>query len=398
MVGRMLPLARAVASAGHTVDVLTLAGSHKSERSESSSLERWGEQLPRVRVSLVGPALRATDTMHPSLVETLARLRKGRAALAEALEQERPDIVVLAKPQLQNAPPTLAFAARTRVPLVLDADDLEAEASRLPALARWHARTLERRAAGAAALITACSPFLVEHFRRLNPAARIELLPTGISIPPSVSPARLRERLGIPTDATIILYVGSLSLSSGHRVDLLINAWSRLSLDQGRNAHLVIAGSGMDEEALRERVARDAALKRRVHFLGRFTPPEDLALAREADLLVDPVDRSRTNEAKSSHRTMLALATGTPIVAGNVGIRPFLLPSSLHELSLYDPYAPDSLTRALARGLEPTVRERFQRETAGCIQQWAWPTLGAQFTRLLETAASTSPSTSSGSG
>ncbi len=405
MVGRILPLARAVQRAGHEVALYTLSG-NGAQPQGSTMGDHW--------VWVAGPNRRPDGEAIPSPLGTIRRWRAGLAGLRRALADEHPDIVVLAKPQLQNTGPALELAARTGAPLVLDADDLEAEASRLPSLLRVYASTLETRAARAAALITACSPFLVDHYRRLtadSPSAetsgdgrrptsevppRVELLPTGITVPADIPPAPLRPRLGLPADARIILYVGSLSIASGHRLDLLLAAFQQLMMQNSeRETHLVFAGSGLDEAWLRAHAARlqtpDPRLPTRIHFLGRFSPPEDFALAQEADLLVDPVDASRTNRAKSSHRVMLALATGKPIVAGNVGLRPFLLPPSVHGDCLYDPTDSASFTAALRRGLAPECAERFRRETEGRISQWTWETLGTRFVQLIESLKTMGP-------
>lgn len=373
-VGRVLPLARAMVAAGHDTTLLTLSG-----RVDPPYEEETGDAGVRMRA--VGPAVRATRVPNPGVVDTLRRLRRGRAALASALAREPADLLVLAKPHFQNTGPVLRAAAMRQIPLVLDVDDRETHASRLPFFARWYAEELERRAARAAALVTTASPALVEHLRRHAPATRIELLPTGITVPADVPPARLREKLRLPPAESLILYVGSLAISSGHRVDLLIDSLAQLP-PAAAPAHLVLAGDGIDAPRLKARAARTPVAER-IHFLGHFTPPADLALAREVDLLIDPVDRTPTNEAKSSHRVLLALATGTPVIAGDIGMRRFLLPAALHADCLYDPRQDGALTAALARGLDPSFRERFQRQTKGRIDQWTWDTLGPRFVSLL---------------
>lgn len=406
MVGRILPLARAVRAAGHEVVLYTLSGTD-TRHQVTTPVDTW--------FRTVGPNIRPTDDTAPSPFHSLLRWRSGMSGLRRALATEEPDVVVLTKPQLQNTAPALELAQRTGAPLVVDTDDLEAEASRLPWPFRAHAATLEARAARAASLITACSPYLVEYYRALvqqqtsevrerhtSEVCRVEMLPTGIDVPAHVSPANLRQRLCLPADAKIILYVGSLSLASGHRVDTLIWAFvelvrssvpdtegiasprPRAGLAMTSQLHLVIAGSGLDETKLQRLTTLDSRLATRVHFLGRFSPPEDLALAHEADLLVDPVDSSPVSQAKSSHRLLLALATGTPIVAGAVGMRPFLLPTRLHDLCLYDAKDPHALPSALARGLASPMRTRFAETTRGCVQRYTWVTLGARFARLLE--------------
>lgn len=373
-VGRVLPLARATAAAGHEVILLTLSG-----RTEPPYAEEAKDAGVHIRA--VGPAVRATSIRRPGIADTIRRHRSGRTALFDALARESPDVLILAKPHFQNTGPALLAAAARQIPLVLDVDDRETHASRLPVLARWYAEELETRAARAAALITAASPALVEHVRLHAPATRIELLPTGISVPADVPRARLREKLRLPIDEPMVLYIGSLAISSGHRVDLLIDAFAQLTR-VGARAHLVLAGDGIDEQRLRNRAARSPVASQ-IHFLGHFTPPFDLALARDADLLVDPVDRTRTSEAKSSHRIMLALATGTPVVAGNVGIRRVLLPRDLHADCLYDPSEDGALAQELAHGLDPTFRTRFREKTTGLINRWTWDTLGATFVTLL---------------
>lgn len=376
--GRTFPLAQALHRAGHNVDLLTLSGSATPPFENEETREG-------IVIRTCGPNLRATHIQALTISEVLRRLRLGRAALTAELTRRTADVVVLAKPQLQNTQPTLSFARERRIPLVLDADDFEPAASRFPLPVRWIMAAVDRRAARSATAISACSPFLVEHYRRLNPRAHVEFLPTSIAVPPFVAAARLRERLGIPADAKILLYAGSLSLSSAHRVDQLLVAFAQLHSAAPRiNAHMVIAGDGLDEQRLKTTADSLVHSPSSIHFLGRFTPPEDIALAREADLLVDPVDNSVTAEAKSSHRMMLALATGTPIVAGNVGIRTFLLPEALHADALYDPDDPGALASSLARGLDQNYRTRFREQTAGLIDQWTWETLGKKFVSLLE--------------
>ncbi|TSC72444.1 MAG: hypothetical protein G01um101438_528 [Parcubacteria group bacterium Gr01-1014_38] len=378
MVGRILPLAQEVHAAGHAVEILTLSGARRGPYTER-------RDVGGIRLRTVGPALRATDEIHPHPVRTFVRFLMGHTALARALATAKADVVILEKPQPQNTFPALSFAQRVSVPLVLDLDDLEAEASRLPALFRWAFARLESQAVEHAAVVTVASAALAEHVRALRPRVRMELVPTGARLPPTIPNAHLRERLGLPADAKVILYVGSLSIASGHRVDHLLDAFAKLAHTMP-NVHLVLAGNGLDEQRLRA-TARSLPPAANIHFLGRFTPPSDFALAHDADLLVDPVDRSLTNQAKSSHRVLLALATGTPIVAGAVGIRPLMLPPALHVTCLYDPDDPDALRAALARGLHESVRDHFRLYTADRIHPWTWPVLGPRFVHLLQSVA-----------
>ncbi|MDP3685668.1 MAG: glycosyltransferase, partial [bacterium] len=247
MVGRILPLAQEVrvAGHGHVVDILTLSGASRRPYVESREVEG-------VRIRTVGPALRATDDHHPNPVRALPRFLAGQSALTRALSTRKADVIVLAKPQPQNTFPVLSWAEQTATPLIVDLDDRETEASRLPASARGVVAHLETQAIQHAAAITAASPALVEYARTIHPSARVELLPTGIRVPPTIPPARLHERLALPPDAKLIAYVGSLSVSSGHRVDTLLEAFNELA-DPSASAHLVLAGDGIDLDQLRKR-------------------------------------------------------------------------------------------------------------------------------------------------
>jgi glycosyltransferase involved in cell wall biosynthesis len=365
LIGRTLPLARAAQKHGHTVHVVTLGDTERAETPMN------------VPVTVVGPALRGPTAERHPLWELSRRLRFGSRAIAGALSKQRPDVLVLVKPHPQNV-----SAARTvSCPIVLDADDDERWASRLSPLERAVMGYLEWRAARRAALVTVCSPALGQRYSLQLRAPRIALIPTGIA--PSATPARnLREALRLPPATPLLLYLGSIALSSGHRVDHLVDVWDTLA-EKMPTLHLVIAGDGIDHALIRERASR-ARHGRRIYFTGRFAPEEAESLARQATLLVDPVDRSPASQAKSSSRTLLALLTGVPIVAGDVGIRKLFLPPAVQSWALYPPEHPEQFLQALLYGLTPEARHHFQKETAGLWKQWSWERLGHQFLSAVE--------------
>lgn len=377
MRGRILPMARALVRRGHETEVLTLSGTPQPPYA-SSDLDAG------VVVTTVGPNIRATGTGRPGIAETHRRWREGTSALTRALSDRDAEVLVLAKPQLQNTRPALSWADKHHRSILVDSDDLESLASRTPFPLSWWASRTEQRALASARTITACSPYLVAYARRSAPSAQVELIPTGLEIPQEITAARLRERFPIPADAPLLLYVGSLSISSGHRVDRLLDAFELLAPTALPTTHLVISGDGLDADHLRTRVLGLSMLAARVHFTGPFTPPQDIAMAREADLLIDPVDASPVSAAKSSSRMMLALATGTSIVAGNIGIRPTLLPRSLHAMHLYDPRSLSDFVSTMRTALQPEQRARFAEDTALERDRWTWDRLGPQFVTAVE--------------
>src|SRR5690606_26921763 len=103
---------------------------------------------------------------------------------------------------------------------------------------------------------------LVDQFTAINPENRFQLsnlgvdqekismIPNGIDTtrffpPTEKEKTQIRYRLGLPTDAVIVMYLGRLVQFK--RVDLLIQAWSRIPSDK---AVLVVVGDGDQMQAL----------------------------------------------------------------------------------------------------------------------------------------------------
>ena len=366
IVGRTLPLARALGERGHTVRIVTL--DHMSVR------RHVHDDVP---IDIVGPTLRGDVSKRPTFPELVRNFRRGVQGLSRALAAARFDVLILTKAHPQNVVASRAVTC----PIILDADDDERWASRLSGIERHIMGWTEQRAARKAVLVTACSPALVDRYSQELRARRVALLPTGIT-PSSARAPDLRSTFNLPPSTPLILYLGSLALSSGHRVDDLLNVWDALA-ESVPDLQLIIAGDGIDAERLREHAQR-LTFTRRVHFTGRFAPDEAEGLARQATLLVDPVDHSPASRAKSSSRTLLALATGIPIVAGDVGIRKLFLPPAIHPWALYPPERRDRFLWSLKHGLTKEAREHFQKETAGRWEQWSWDRLGREFVSLVE--------------
>lgn len=368
IVGRTLPLATALKSRGHDVRLLTLG-----------DLPHSSGMYDGIPVTIAGPSLRGDTSARPPLSQTLRRFWAGRAGLTQAAVPLHPACVILVKPHPQN----VSIAQKISCPVILDVDDDERWALRLRFPERWLMEYVERRAASRAALVTACSPALVERYRHELHARQVEYVPTGIT-PSTAAAPDLRRMFRLPPEAKIILYIGSLAVSSGHRVDQLLAAWDALAANDP-NLHLVCAGGGIHAEGIQAQAA-SLRLGARVHFSGRYKAEEAQGLVKQATLLVDPVDNTAAARAKSSSRMLLALLTGVPIVAGDVGIRRDMLPSPCRSKALYAPGNPVSLLTALRYGLTPAAREQFSKATRDSWQRWSWETVGTTFAALVENA------------
>ncbi len=359
IVGRTIPLAEELIKRDHKVKIFSLGES----------------TLDNDLVKIVGPAFRKSNTK-PGPIATGIRLKRGARALEQITKKEKADVFVLSKAHPQNT-----FAARkVTVPVILDADDDERHSSRLSFLEKKFMGIVENRASAKASLVTACSPYLIERYENELGAKKTSLIPTGISSHMGRKKIDFHKKIGIIEDAPIVLYIGSVAISSGHRVDHVLQIWDRLSEKTG--AHFVVAGDGIDFEAVKT-LSGNLKYHDRVHFWGRYENEDAPSLARAATVIVDPVDNSPASLAKSSSRVLLAMKVGTPVVAGENGIRRMMLPYSL-PWTVYTPGDNESLLNSLIYAIKTSAKEEFISHTADLWQSWTWEQIGTKFNNLLE--------------
>ena len=300
------------------------------------------------------------------------KLNAWRAAWA--LVTQRPDVIVLVKPLPEN---TLAlviakpFLWNTKV--ILDVDDFELFANNLSSLierAAIHAS--ERAATKLANRIVVATPFLYDHIHQMVAGKKeITILPTGLTLIPTP---------GVGIKNNTILYIGSLSKASGHRVDLLPEVLQKVRV-RVPDATLLIAGSGDDEVALKNHFS-DLGLTDAVTFSGRFSKEDVPNLVSKAAVLIDPIDASIVSRAKSSFRTALALATGTPLVTSNIGIRTELIPSTLHEKFFAKPQDATSYSERIIALIQTPLSNNERDTMRKKSQEFTWGNLAKIYISL----------------
>ncbi|MHB9156138.1 MAG: glycosyltransferase family 4 protein [Endomicrobiales bacterium] len=112
--------------------------------------------------------------------------------------------------------------------------------------------------------------------------AKIQVIPNGVSTE-IFSPASqgekktLRQALGIPGNATVVIYTGRLEPGKG--LETLLDAWPRAA---GAQAHLYVLGTGSLEQTLRSRASGEGE----IHFTGWKRNTVDYL--RAADIFVLP--------------------------------------------------------------------------------------------------------------
>jgi glycosyltransferase involved in cell wall biosynthesis len=161
-----------------------------------------------------------------------------------------------------------------------------------------------------------------------------------------------RRALGVPDDATLILFVGRLFADKG--VLDLVDAFQRLEL--GGRAQLVLAGDGPLAQQLRARTQGTS----NVHLIGLVQPSRIPALLAASDIVAHP---SACAEGLPTV-VLEAAAGGCAIVASTVGGTPEIIE---HEKSgLLVP--PNDVT-ALARALQLMCADRPLRTRFGMAAQ-----------------------------
>ncbi|HNS04298.1 MAG TPA: glycosyltransferase [Anaerolineae bacterium] len=356
---RVLPLARALAVAGHTVRVVI----PPYDWPRHSGLA-WRDQGVEV-VNVAAPA-GGGAAGHLLLAGRLAR-----AVLAW-----QPDVVHLFKPKGPGGLAALALLAaggRGTPPWrwVVDADDYEAgwnEVLGYPALwARgfaWQERHLLRRAHA----VTAASRWLAQFAAELG-QPRVVYLPNGVefSCSQDAIPARLTlARNEVDATRRVLLYTRFVE----HTPEEVWRVWREV-LAAAPGAQLLAAGQGRGgEERQLAHLAAQAGAASTVRLLGWLPADARPGLFAAVDAALLPVQDTPLNRAKSPMRLLDLLAAGVPVATQRVGE--------------YGTYVVDGVSGLLAEpgdaaGLaERVVRLLHSPELAGRLGQGAAATLRAQ--------------------
>jgi glycosyltransferase involved in cell wall biosynthesis/predicted metal-dependent phosphoesterase TrpH len=181
---------------------------------------------------------------------------------------------------------------------------------------------------------------------------------------------------GLLPGAVNVLYAGRIAREKG--VELLAEAFERARAVDPR-LHLVVAGVGPEEGALRDRLGEQAT------FLGWLRGDELARVYASADAFVFP---SRTDtfgqvvlEAQASGLPVVAVAEGGPLSLIDPGLSGLLVPPSAERLS--------GALLSLTAG--PLLRERLRRGGLAAVRERSWEAaldrLAAGYRQALASAA-----------
>lgn len=192
---------------------------------------------------------------------------------------------------------------------------------------------------------------------------RISVIHTGIDPPPPIDPARpvaFRSKLGIPSDAPLVVTLARLSYEKG--IDVLIDTAALLARTHP-SARIVVVGDGPDRPALETRI-RECGVRETILLAG-FCQDVWPAVAAADVACLPSLSEGMPNVL------LEAMALGRPIVATTVGGIPEAITDGENGL-LVEPKNAEQLAATLARLIDDrsladrlgtagrrTVEERF---------------------------------------
>jgi glycosyltransferase involved in cell wall biosynthesis len=324
--GRWLPLAQELVAQGHQARLALLH--HAYDRLPAG---RRRQEYGGVRVEYVAQMHVYGPVGQRRYFGPAALLRVSLLAaieLARAVVRLGGDAIHVCKPQPINGLAGLLAARALGRPLYVDCDDYEAGGNRFGAVwQQWLVRFWEDHLPRQAAGVTVNTRFLQRRCESLGvPAARLTYIPNGIAaarlVPPEPRPvAGLCAALGLG-DAPVAMYVGTLSQTT-HHVGLLLDAFA-LVAERLPAARLLLVGDGEDRAALMAQ-ARRLGLGERALFAGAVPPAAVPAYLALAACSVDPVADDAVAAARSPLKIVESLASGVPVITGDVGDRSEML-------------------------------------------------------------------------
>lgn len=188
---------------------------------------------------------------------------------------------------------------------------------------------------------------------------RIGILPCGVNLDlfkPGDGQA-VRETLGIPVQAPMLLYVGRFAPLKG--LDQLVAAAGQLN-QRYPELHLVLAGGDGPSAPTTVEVQRQADsldMTRRIHFAGGIDQDQLPSYYSAADLVVLP------SHYESFGLVVLeALACGTPVAATDVGVVDAVIREGINGTVIAAPDA-QSIVSAVDRMLVRLDKDRPSRQT-----------------------------------
>ena len=351
LLARMLPLANALASRGHTVHIV--APPIHNPQDAGTRIQHGATTVIHTAVATLPGALGVLQQAH---------------ALWRATHATSPQLIHLFKPKGHAGLAAHWASIRSpHIPLVVDCDDREGTGGwndMLPypasakALFAWQEQTLPRRAAS----VTVASRTLqgLVWADGITPA-RVFYLPNAADIVAAPPPApRLTPHIVLYTrfwEFTLSDLVTTLTHIVTHHPDVRIT--------------VIGAGESGEEQHLAQHCAT-ANIAAHVDIRGWMQPADIPAILASAGLALVPVDDTLINRARCSAKLLELLAAGLPVIGNDVGEMRTFVTHGVNGM-LTPPHQPQALAQAALDVMADSHRwEAMQRAAFASAQQHTW--------------------------
>lgn len=205
------------------------------------------------------------------------------------------------------------------------------------------------------------------------------LIENGCSVPADAPPPERLETLIRPwaRDGGFDLTVGRLHSKKG--LNFLVDACAVLRRRKQDFPHLVIAGSGPEEENLARQV-HECGLEDKIHLIGPVTPPERDFLLRNARFFLLPsLDEGMPLSVLES------LAAGCPVAASALpGVTPLVRDG--WNGRLFEPGSAEAVA-AIYPELTDAARAEYAPRTREILDRYSWQAIARRYLELFRTLA-----------
>lgn len=274
-------------------------------------------------------------------------------------------------------PVVSAFCRRWGIPYVLEPMGMYRPKSRGFGRKRvWHRVVGHSHVLGAASLIANSESERQEIVSGGVASDRVVLHRNGVQVPPQLPPSGyFREKIGLPDDTRMILFIGRLTPIKS--LDMLIDAFAWYLRDHDDRKTVLVLGGEDEGDGYRvhlERLASGSGARGQVLFPGPLYDADKWAAYRDADVFVLPSEYESFGNVVAE-----AMVAGTPVIATeNCGIAPLVTPG----LGRIVPHDVRSLRDALARLLEQPQGRHQRQASIDTISQLSWTEPLGQLDRL----------------
>jgi glycosyltransferase involved in cell wall biosynthesis len=237
-------------------------------------------------------------------------------------------------------------------------------------------QALKRFVTQQAAVLTVVSQTMREELLQLEEdQSKIEVMPMGVDLSERFTPDP-----AITRSNNEILFVGRLVEKKGVR--FLLDAMPKI-LALHPAAHLLIAGFGPEEVALKRQVEQ-LGLQNTVQFLGAITQTELPALYRRAAVMVAPFVQAENGDVEGLGLVVVeALGCACPVIVGDVPAVYDLIPKDSGWI--VPPAGAEKFAASIVAILtdQPSAQQKVHHIRLSLLNTLSWQTIAARYVALI---------------